>query len=383
MITINFFTNIAPHYRSPLWTVLLNNPDWDVHFFYGDNSKVGVKTIDFEKEEFSSYRDQLHEIKNYWWKGKALLWQKGIVSECCKGKFDRAVFLGEMSRLSTWIAVIICRIRGIKVSFWGHGLYGNERGVKLMLKKTFFRLGHEHLLYERRAKKLMIQQGFSPNNLYIVFNSLDYDAHKLLHQKFRDLRKADVFPFLNDPSLPIVIFIGRLTKGKKLDMLLQAINQINNEAPKVNLVIMGDGPEKKNLEDHGKAGLKNKWLHFTGACYDEEIIGKYLSMSDLCVSPGNVGLTAIHSLSFGTPVCTHDNMVNQMPEAEAIQHGYNGFFFKENDLSDLKIKIKDWLNNMDRELMRKKSYEIIDTYYNPHYQLTVFNRLISGEKPEL
>lgn len=383
MATINFFTNIAPHYRAPLWNVLLNSPDWDMHFFYGDNSKVGVETIDFEKEEFSSNKDQLHKVKNYWWKGDVLLWQKGVVSECCKSKFDHAVFLGETSRLSTWIAAVICRIRGIKVAFWGHGLYGNERGVKLMLKKTFFRLAHKHLLYERRAKKIMIQYGFAPDNLYVVFNSLDYDAHKLLHQKLQALDKTEVFPFLNNPSLPVVIFIGRLTRVKKLDMLLQAVNQINDEVPKVNLVIMGDGPERKNLEELGKTGLKNKWLYFTGACYDEEVIGKYLSMSDLCVSPGNVGLTAIHSLSFGTPVCTHDNMYNQMPEAGAIQHGDNGFFFKENNVNDLKIKIGDWLNNMDRELMRKKSYEIIDKYYNPHYQITVFNRLISGEKPEL
>ncbi len=118
---------------------------------------------------------------------------------------------------------------------------------------------------------------------------------------------------------------------KKLDLLLEAINSINEETPKINLIIIGDGPERKDLEIKGISGIENQWLHFTGACYDEEEIGKYLSKSDLCVSPGNVGLTAVHSLSFGTPVCTHDNMSNQMPEAGAIQDGYNGFFFREND----------------------------------------------------
>lgn len=374
--------NIAPHYRASLWNILLNNPNWDVHFFFGD-SLNGVEAIDFEKEEFSSNKDQLHKVKNYWTKKENLFWQTGVVSECCKSKFDYAVFPSEMWRASTWLAAAICRLRGIKVVFWGHGLYGREKGAKLMLKKCFFRLSDKYLAYERRVKKIIAQHGYNPDNIYVVFNSLDYDAHKSLQQKLQGLEKSEVFPFLNDPSLPVVIFIGRLTRVKKLDMLLEAINQINDKTLKVNLVVMGDGPERTKLEDMGKTGLEKKWLYFTGACYDDEVIGKYLSMSDLCVSPGNVGLTAIHSLSFGTPVCTHDNMVNQMPEAETIEDGYNGFFFKENDVADLRIKIEDWVNNMDRDLIRERSREIIDKYYNPHYQLTVFEQLVSGENPEL
>ena len=50
-------------------------------------------------------------------------------------------------------------------------------------------------------------------------------------------------------------------------------------------------------------------------------------MSDLTVSPGNIGLTAIHSLSYGTPVCSHSNFNNQMPESEAIINFEKWFFF--------------------------------------------------------
>ena len=229
----------------------------------------------------------------------------------------------------------------------------------------------------------MIEHGFAPDNLYVFFNSLDYDTHKVLRHKLQTLDKKDVFPFFTNPYLPVVIFIGRLTGVKKLDLLLQAVNQINDKQTDVNLLIVGDGAHKNSLEEQGRAGIQNGWLYFAGACYDEEENGRYLSMSDLCVSPGNVGLTAIHSLSFGTPVCTHDNMYHQMPESGAIQAGHNGFFFKENDAKDLKVKIENWLNLMDRQQVRKNSYEIIDKYYNPHYQLTVFNRLVSGESPEL
>ena len=68
---------------------------------------------------------------------------------------------------------------------------------------------------------------------------------------------------------------------------------------------------------------------FYGATYDEKELSKLIYMSDLTVSPGNIGLTAIHSLSYGTPVCSHSNFNNQMPESEAIINFENGFFFRK------------------------------------------------------
>lgn len=384
MKIVNFFTNVASHYRAPLWKAILNNPNWRAHFYYSDDTKWGVEQIDINTNEFSIYHGQLHKLKSYWWKGEKMIWQKGVLQQCLWGKFTHAIFIGEVSRLYIWIAAIICRLRGIHVTFWGHGLYGNETSFKLWMRKMFFSLAHSHLLYERRAKELMTKEGFNPDKLYVVFNSLDYDRHRSLLPKMQTLEKESVFSFFANSTLPVIIFIGRLTVVKKIDMLLQAVIQLNEKSPKVNLVIMGDGPEREKLEDIGKIGLERNWLHFTGACYDEEKIGSFLSKADLCVSPGNVGLTAIHSLSFGTPVGTHNNMSHQMPEAGAIQDGYNGFFFKENDIDDLCIKIDHWFCHvLDDNLVRERALEVIDTLYNPHHQLQVINRLVNGLKPEI
>lgn len=381
---IKFFTNIAPHYRSSLWLKLLKNNNHETHFFYGVNPNSGIQSIDFSAKEFFHYKNRLHPIKNFWIKGKILVWQKGVIRQCLKTKFDQAIFLGDMYCLSTWLAAVICRLRGVRVAFWGHGIYGNEGKLKLFIRKTFYRLAHQHFLYERRAKRIMQEYGFNPDNLHVVFNSLDYDTHKMLRTKFQNLNKPDVFSFFSDSSLPVIVFIGRLTAVKKLDLLLDAVIQMNAETPRVNLVFIGDGSERKALELAGKEGLAKKWLHFTGACYNEETIGKYLSAADLCASPGNVGLTAIHALSLGTPVATHSNFSNQMPEAETITEGYNGFFFKEDNVQDLKTKIENWLKvNTDRNKIREQCYEVIDNYYNPNYQLTVFNRLLNNEKPDL
>ncbi|MDX9787091.1 MAG: glycosyltransferase family 4 protein [Desulfobacterales bacterium] len=379
MQNILILTNIAPNYRKPLWLKLLQTDSFNCSFAYGENLSIGIPQIRMKEFENSSKSNQIQRLKNIWLKNIILFWQLGALAIILKSDYSVVVFLGECYCLSTWLSAIICRLKGARVVFWGHGIYGNESRLKLFLRKNFYRLAHQHLVYGRRAKRLMIALGFKAEDLFVVFNSLDYDRHKAMREQYRTLTKQEVYPFFRNQCLPILLFIGRLTISKRLDILLHAANSINSKKPFLNLVVIGDGPEREKLEKLGQKGIAGKWLHFVGACYLEEKNGRYLSVSDLCVSPGNVGLTAIHSLSFGTPVCTHSNLNNQGPEAEAIVDGYNGFYFKENDVADLIEGIKKWLLiNPDRELVRERCFRIIDAYYNPDYQLSVFNRMVSS-----
>ena len=173
-----------------------------------------------------------------------------------------------------------------------------------------------------------------------------------------------------------IIFIGRLTKVKKIDMLINVINKLNESNLIYDLKIIGDGPEKTYLQSISSKGVEKGYINFLGSLYDEKKIAKLLYNSDLCVSPGNVGLTCIHSLSYGTPVCTHNNFFNQMPESEIITDGKNGIFFEENSLEDLKEKIIFWFDNLhgkySKEFIRKK----IDESYNPANQIKIFNNII-------
>ena len=66
-----------------------------------------------------------------------------------------------------------------------------------------------------------------------------------------------------------------------------------------------------------------------GETFDEAEISKLLNHADLCVSPGNVGLTAMHALAYGVPVATHNDFKNQMPEFEAITPGKTGFSLRK------------------------------------------------------
>lgn len=381
---IKIITNLAPKYRASLWKNLLQSNLNNFDFSFSKDVRDGIETINFSSECFKKYEDRFHYLNNFYVRNRWLFWQSGVLTQCLFDVFDVAIFLGDANCLSTWVAAIICRLKRKRVIFWSHGFYGNEGKFKKHLRKYFYKIANTHLLYGRRAKSLMIEYGFDAKTLHVIFNSLDYEAHKRIRVNLNAPLYHDAFHFFKSPSLPVIVFIGRLTSEKKITLLVEAINKLNSIQIKFNLLIIGGGIDLGGILSKSKDGLDAGWIHFTGPIYDEDITATYLFKSDLCVSPGNVGLTAIHSLSLGTPVCTHSNMAHQMPEAESILDGYNGFYFEENNLNSLVDAIRYWFSmNTDRTLVRNRCYEIIDKFYNPAYQLAVIDKAINGFNPEI
>lgn len=178
--TIHFINNIAPHYMEPLILQLLESNQFNFRFSCGKNENNGIQTIDFNNQKYNKYRERIKsDIKNIWIKNKYLVWQSGVINECSFGqKVDLMILLGEAPLLSNWIAAIICRLRGINIAFRGHGLYGNERTLKRLFRTSFYKLANAQMVYERRSKKLLIEQGFNKDKIHVVFNSLDYYFQK-------------------------------------------------------------------------------------------------------------------------------------------------------------------------------------------------------------
>ncbi len=125
-----------------------------------------------------------------------------------------------------------------------------------------------------------------------------------------------------------------------------------------------------------------KKIWFYGPCYDEQEIGNLLYNSDVCITPGILGLTAIHSLSYGTPVISNDDFSNHGPEFEAVEPGFTGDFFKKDDLEDLCSKIRLWINldPIKRAQVRADAYKTIDEVFNPLNQIDILKNLILAEK---
>ena len=357
--------NYAQHYRAGIFKLL--DKELECDFFFGN--KMG----DVKKMDLNMLNNPVKELNNI----KILsniYWQKEALNLIFKKKYDKYIILGEYYCVSTWMILILSYFSNKKVYLWTHGWYGNENTIKKLIKKLFFNLSDGILLYGNYAKNLMINEGFDQSKLHVIYNSLDYE----LQINIRDsLSTSTIFQDYFKNNNKTLIFIGRLTKVKNLELLLEVQANLLKKNMHYNIVIVGDGDERERLEClMNKMKLSNVW--FYGPTYDEKEIGNLIFNSHLCVSPGNVGLTSLHSMVYGTPVCTNNLFTEQMPEFEAIDFPRTGFFFEKNNIESLSSSISDWsLNVNSRDLIRNFCYEKIDKFYNPKFQLSVIKKVLN------
>jgi 1,2-diacylglycerol 3-alpha-glucosyltransferase len=370
---IMFVTNYFPSYRKSIWKKLLNYKS-DVIFYFDPIQNQGIQV---EKEFFleSNKLDSFKEVKNFYFFGR-VVWQSRIVRECLFGSFNQAIFLGDMNILSTWIGLLICRLRRKTTILWTHGFYGNENYIKRQLRILFYSMGNKYLLYEKRGKKLMTRAGFDANKIFVIYNSLDYEVQKEYFENYQKNNTKKEFTFFKNSKLKTVLFLGRLTSVKKIDQLIKSLYKLNSERINFNLLIIGEGSQKSLLKKISKEGLEKGWIYFYGKTYKESELSKLIYSSDLMVSPGNTGLNAVHALSYGTPVGTHNYFYKQMPESAIIRDQQTGFFFNENDIDDLSLNIDLWFSKFDINLTRAERRRIIDEKYNPGYQIKVIQKAL-------
>lgn len=353
--------NVAPHYNSGIYERMDREIGCD--FFIGDRISTPIKLMDYQ-----SLVGFKKKLKNWPVLGN-FYWQKGALSTVAKS-YRHYIISGEPFCISTWMILVCCKLLNKKTYLWSHGWYGDETRVKRFVKSVFFKLSSKVFLYGQYAKKLMIDEGLDPEKLVVIYNSLN-DKQVVYYRSKLERNKVYEKHFNND--YPVLIYVGRIQRVKKIELVLKAMALLKKEGFHCNLILIGDNIDDLMLEDKINEYDLNDQIWLFGPCFDEEKLSNLIYNADLCVSPGNVGLTAMHSLTYGTPVITHNNFVNQMPEFEAIIPWETGIFFEENSEKDLYRNIREFLNftRKNKEQITQKCFEVIDKKYNSLKQIEI------------
>ena len=358
----------ASHYRTRIYSEVNNKFDCD--FIFGKEI-TSVKRMDTSILHHSIDVPNIHIHESNWY------YQPGIL-KIIKG-YD--IIINDLSIycLSAWILLLLSKINNQKVYNWDHGWYGREGFLKKWVKRIYFGLADGTFIYGNYARNLMVKNGFDGNKLHVIHNSLDYDSQIMLRNT---LTKSNLYQEKFGNDNPVLCFIGRLTPIKKLNLILEAVHLLKLKGENYNIIYIGDGEMMCSLRAEAEELhlLNNVW--FYGACYDEHINAKLIYNADICVAPGNIGLTAMHTMMFGCPCISHNDFPWQMPEFEAIKEGVTGSFFKHNDVESLADTISRWfsLHANDREDVRKACYKEIDENWTPEYQINVIKDVIYEDK---
>jgi glycosyltransferase involved in cell wall biosynthesis len=158
----------------------------------------------------------------------------------------------------------------------------------------------------------------------------------------------------------VVLFTGRLTPQKGVDYLIRAARHIKGE-----VLILGDGPERANLEKLiGTLKLTN--CHILGYMKPDEQLNfkAFYSRADVYVAPSTwkepLGLVIIEAMAAKTPVVsTRAGGVTSL-----IKDGYNGYLVRMRSSNEIATRVNELLVNEELcKKMGERSYEIVQKRY--------------------
>lgn len=397
----------VPHYRRPVFQRLSDNPSLDFIVCAGVNKKmfggadVAIVPLqnDRDKEMIKIHCVRSRRMK--WKLFRYFEWQPGAVSFLLSRDFDAVICLGNKS-FSNFLIRLICKVKRIPLLEWTQGVKRPETGIKWLALKRIYDLADVLLLYGTRARDFFAANGFDASRLYVVNNSLDFERQVEARENMPGsaivTRRKEFNAAQNDERL--IFFSGRLEKRCNLVFLFDALKISRGKNRRIQLVVIGDGSCRQEFVDSvHRLGIQD-WVVFFGACYDEAVLAEIMMAADLCVIPGPVGLTAIHSLVYGTPVLARTDWSFEVsgkrkngrttffehgPEIEAVRKGVTGDFFDEDNVNSLVNKLESMLYPVPCKLqMEDACKRVVEDNYTPEFQenviISALNSVLSEDK---
>lgn len=184
--------------------------------------------------------------------------------------------------------------------------YFNSASKKLVEYLTLFlcdKTIDELIVPTEKTKELFKDKYKVKREVYVIPSGIDttrfykenIDKNEIINlRKDLELKKTDF----------IVLYVGRIAKEKSIDFLINNFNSVLKRIPKAKMIIVGDGPDIKDLIDlTRKKGLENKII-FTGKAPWTDV-PKYYSLCDLFVTASKTetqGLTVMEAMGASKPV---------------------------------------------------------------------------------
>ncbi len=202
---------------------------------------------------------------------------------------------------------------------WGHRYSGNHTANRV--RDWLMKKADGLLMYGSEDIDLMIARGARPERIFMGWNTI----HIPNHRDYSQQQKSSL------------LFVGRLQPRKRIDELISSFARCLGRIPQhVILDIVGSGdmePELKVLVE--KLGL-SKRVRFHGAVVDHEVLAGLFSTAFAYVSPGPVGLGALHSFAYGVPVITCREE-RHGPEFENVRNDENAIVYRNHGELDQAI----------------------------------------------
>lgn len=360
-LRVGIVSELPTPYRWPVFERILARPDLGVRILFCSRTESdrawGLQIPDDPRVRFLPVRTislrgrrSIHYHVN-----------PSIFSELKRGRFDVVVVPG-YAMFASHFGALWCRAAGVPyVMFSETTRLDVRRGPVRLAKRVAVRplvagasawlatggLSRDYLVsYGARADRV---RRF-PNTP----DATDY-ARRVGAAKGRrdDLRAA-----LGADGRPVMLFVARLLRVKRLDLLLDALSRVTEP---VQLWVAGDGPEREALEGR-VAALGPGRVRFLGALAPDRLPELYAA-ADLFVLPSDHepwGAVVCEAMAGGLPVLL-SSAVGSGPDL--LREGENGLSFPAGDAISLAAAVRRLLSDPGGlRRMGARSLELIAGY---------------------
>jgi glycosyltransferase involved in cell wall biosynthesis len=182
-------------------------------------------------------------------------------------------------------------------------------------------------------RRQLIDNGFDRKKLHVLTRGVD------LRRFSPAKRDAGFWPARGTGDGLKFIYVGRVSKEKNLDLMLEAFVELRRESADVEMLVVGDGPYLAALEER----YRRPDIIFTGFLEGEALAAAYAG-ADVFVFPSTTdtfGNVVLEAQASGLPVIVS----NRGGPAEIVSDGESGMIFDAAEPGSLKRVMRRMLAN--------------------------------------
>ena len=301
--------NLVLPYRKPVYNGLAR--DYDVTVLHS-----GVPTVDTE----DTYKEILIPTRRI---GPFFV-QNDVFREISSGKYDVVIAMFDLRWPAYILPMFKSRQRYGRWIFWGHRY--SRSSVVNYARDRLMRKADAILLYGHEEIDRMTRRGIQRHKIFVADNTIHVPNH---HDYSRHVKSN-------------FLFVGRLVKRKKIDLLITIFARIRDRIPEnIKLEIVGDGECRDILRKIVRNSCLEDRVIFHGRVDQHDLLAEIFARACAYVSPGPIGLGILHSFAYGVPVVTTNYLEGSEkhgPEAVCLKHRFNGFTYtNEDELANILI----------------------------------------------
>lgn len=221
---------------------------------------------------------------------------------------------------------------------------------------------------------MLLEERFPDSKDKVVMMRNGYDPAVFYPEALKRIDTLGAFGITEEElqNKKVVIYAGKLTQMKAVDVLLQAVKLYEKRLPSTMTIIVGDGEERTLLEEMVKE-LNLHSVRFLGNVDQNTLRGLY-NVSDISVVPSRreaFGLVALEAMACGIPVVATNS--GGLPD---FVNDEVGVLVRPEDPADLADGIMTALLRTENADVKRWRDEIADYVRTQYAQDTIIHELI-------